>query len=61
MQWLAQTALDCRGAVDPKIDEACEVALSFLFERQSILSNYSFPWPARWADYLREKGVFVFF
>ncbi len=61
LQWLAKTALDCRGAVDPEIDRACREALSFLFGIHEKLSYFKLPWPAEWAEYLREQGVDVAF
>ncbi len=59
MQWLAKTALDCRGADDTEVNNACEAALAFLFDRQESLSLFGFPWPSKWAAYLQEKGYCV--
>ncbi|PKL02903.1 MAG: hypothetical protein CVV55_02085, partial [Synergistetes bacterium HGW-Synergistetes-2] len=50
-----------RGAVDPEIDRACRDALSFLFGIHEKLSLLKLPWPAEWAEYLREQGVDVAF
>ncbi|MPM19776.1 hypothetical protein SDC9_66202 [bioreactor metagenome] len=59
IHWLAKTALECRGAVVPEIEKACEGALAFLFEKQKDLSSMGFLWPTGWAGYLRERGVEV--
>ena len=57
--WLAKTALDCRGAVDPGIDEACEEALAFLWGIRDRLSSRGFTWIEGWLDYLRDQGLAV--
>ncbi|MGI6784698.1 MAG: motility associated factor glycosyltransferase family protein [Aminivibrio sp.] len=59
MQWLAKTALDCMDAEDSNVRAACETALAFLLDKQEALSRLGFPWPPKWAEYLREKGFTV--
>ena len=61
LQWLVATALNCRGASDPLVDEACEEALKVLFDQQSRLSRAGFQWPLPWMEYLRERGMDVSF
>ncbi|NLW34245.1 MAG: motility associated factor glycosyltransferase family protein [Syntrophorhabdus aromaticivorans] len=59
MQWLAKTALDCRGAVDTAVDQACSDALAFLLDKQNLLASLGFLWPTGWASYLQEHGIEV--
>jgi len=59
--WLLKTALDCRGALDDRINEACEEALNMIFEKKEILSSYGFFWSEKWVEYLQERGVSINF
>ncbi len=61
IQWLVKTALDCRGALDPKIDEACNDVLDFVFSKRDELSEAGLLWPSEWSEYLGSKGYDVSF
>lgn len=58
-QWLVQTALNCRQAVDPKIADASRKALERLWRQRIILEKRGFQWPSEMMEYLRETGLQV--
>ena len=57
--WLAKTALACRGAVDPAVDQACEEALLFLWGLRDRLRAVGFVWDEEWVAFLRDQGIAV--
>ena len=58
-QWLVQTALNCRQAVDPEIAGASRKALERLWRQRSVLEKSGFQWPSEMMEYLRETGLQV--